>query len=221
MNTFQLKLIAISSMLIDHIGAILFPEIIIFRIIGRLAFPIFAFLITKGYQKTSGLKKYMGRLMLFALISQIPFQMAFGSGLNIFFTLFIGLYAIYLYDNYNKIYIVILAGVFCEILKTDYGLYGIVLIFLFHYFRNDFKQLVKPVVFINLAIILVSGLPYYNKGIKQLQDILWIIIQSFSIISLVFIKHYNNKKGPGLKYFFYIFYPGHLLILSMIKKYIN
>ncbi|MFN2363319.1 MAG: TraX family protein, partial [Halarsenatibacteraceae bacterium] len=78
MSSFQIKMVAITTMLIDHIGSIIFPEYIILRVIGRLAFPLFAFLITEGYRHTSNINRYLVRLSIFALISQYPFWLAFG-----------------------------------------------------------------------------------------------------------------------------------------------
>jgi hypothetical protein len=98
MNSAQLKILACLCMLIDHIGAVLYPDMRILRIIGRLAFPIFVFLIAEGYRRTKDLSDYMGRLMVFALISQLAFNAAFlGSAtkpdslnLNVLFTLIMG-----------------------------------------------------------------------------------------------------------------------------------
>ncbi|MFA7532979.1 MAG: TraX family protein, partial [Tissierellaceae bacterium] len=92
MNVFILKLIALTSMIIDHYGAIFHGDVILYRIIGRLAFPIYAFLLVEGYFHTRNVKKYGLRLFIFALISEIPFDYAFYGGLsfvhqNIFFTL--------------------------------------------------------------------------------------------------------------------------------------
>ncbi|WP_291632823.1 TraX family protein [Clostridium sp.] len=118
MTTSMLKIIAILLMLIDHIGAALFPKVIVLRMIGRLSFPIFAYLIAIGYSKTNSFSKYLYRLMIFAVISQIPFSLAFSENisirnfsdfiiffvgspyahLNIFFTLAIGLIAIHIWD---------------------------------------------------------------------------------------------------------------------------
>ena len=88
MNSFQLKIIACILMAIDHVGAIMFPDIDLYRIIGRLSFPIFAFLLTEGYVHTRNLKKYFIRLFIFAIIPQIPYSLAFGIDiLNIFIEL--------------------------------------------------------------------------------------------------------------------------------------
>jgi len=105
MTNTNLKIIAIISMLIDHVGAVLFPEVLALRIIGRLAFPIFCFLIVEGYFHTKDLKKYITRLGIFAIIAEVPFDLAFHDTIleftyqNVFFTLAIGLVAVYLYDK--------------------------------------------------------------------------------------------------------------------------
>ena len=111
MTSFALKIIALISMFIDHSGYYMMGHFSFFNYIGRIAFPIFAFQISEGYKHTKNLKKYFLRLSLFALISQIPYSLFLlkyhGNpyGLNIFFTLFLGLLAIYLYDYVVKIFI--------------------------------------------------------------------------------------------------------------------
>ena len=76
-NTFTLKCIAIISMLIDHIGMVLFPEQLIFRMIGRLAFPIFAYVLVEGFFYTKNINKYLLRLGVFAIVSEVPFDLAY------------------------------------------------------------------------------------------------------------------------------------------------
>ena len=107
MSAFVLKLIAVISMLFDHTGYLIFGKASFFNYIGRLAFPIFAFQIAEGYTHTKNLKKYILRLFVFALISQIPFQIFskifFDRFLiNVLFTLLFGLMGIIIYDKYNK-----------------------------------------------------------------------------------------------------------------------
>lgn len=96
LNSFQLKCIAVITMIIDHTGAVLFPDNMTLRYIGRIAFPIFCFLLVEGFFHTRDVRKYMLRLGMFAVISEIPYDLAFRDTViefehqNVFFTLFIG-----------------------------------------------------------------------------------------------------------------------------------
>ncbi|GMQ55733.1 TraX family protein [Vallitalea sediminicola] len=215
MNSTNLKIIACLTMLVDHLGAIFFPQYIYLRIIGRIAFPIFAFLIAEGYFHTHDVKKYLIRLFTFALISEIPYNLAFegniiefGSGLNVFFTLFFGLLAVFVYDHYKKLgyLLVLLIGIVAYFLDTDYGILGVLVIFAFYVFRSDFyKQALSYILLTSLFL----GIMYFRyHGIN---------LQVFSPIALIFIYYYNGKKGPKIKYLFYVFYPGHLLILGLLE----
>ena len=97
-NSFQLKWIAVITMIIDHTGAVLFPDDMVFRYIGRIAFPIFCFLLVEGFFHTRDVRKYMLRLGLFALISEIPYDLAFRDTVlefehqNVFFALLLGVF---------------------------------------------------------------------------------------------------------------------------------
>lgn len=141
LDSFTLKIIALITMIIDHIGAFLFPQYILLRVIGRISFPIFAFLIVEGFYHTSNLKRYMMRLAAFAVISEVPFDLLQAGKIlefdhqNVFFTLFIGVLLMYVYEGpYSKIekfgglILLLLAG---DIFRTDYGAWGILLIFAF------------------------------------------------------------------------------------------
>lgn len=226
MSTFSLKLFACIVMLIDHIGAVFLPEFIGLRIIGRLAFPIFAFFIVEGYYKTSNVRKYATRLSLFAIISQLPFMMAFNNGmeyLNVFFTLAIGLISIIILDHklikdikLAKIIIIIVTFAIVEnkYYTTDYGIYGIVVILLFKAFRNDFKKLVIALIGANTIYILSIALYMIDMSIPLNSTM---FLQGASLLALIFIYKYNGKQNRKLKWFFYWFYPIHLLILSVIK----
>lgn len=217
MNTTNLKIIACLAMLADHMGAVFFPECLYLTIIGRIAFPIFAFLIAEGYFYTHNVKKYLIRLFAFALISEIPYNYAFhgemiaSPGLNVFFTLFLGLLAIYLYDHFKKQNIVlgvvpvVIIGVIAYFINTDYGMIGVFMIFAFYIFRNDFyKKALSYIVLTGAILVMYSA----YEGIS---------VQLYSILALILIYFYNGKKGFNIKYLFYIFYPGHLLILGLLR----
>lgn len=215
MSSTNLKILACITMLIDHLGAVFFGEYVIFRIIGRLAFPIFAFLIAEGFLYTHNVKRYLTRLAVFAVVSEIPYNLAFdgeifilGSGMNIFFTLFFGLLSIYIYDNYkrNGLYFVFLMGIIAQILNADYGILGVIIIFSFYYYNRDFRKQALSYIVITLLFAIIDFASYQTFN-----------IQMFSVLALVPLYFYNNKKGINLKYLFYIFYPGHLLILGLLK----
>jgi len=212
MTSFQLKIIAITSMLFDHIGAVIFPEIIVFRIIGRLAFPLFAFLLTEGYRHTSNLKSYLIRLSIFAIISQYPFWEAFGydAGLNIFFTLTIGLTALYLSEHYQSFLPFFILAILADLIHADYGMFGIFLIFIIYHYKNNFKKMM-------IYLIALYSIIYLTGALTAEYGAIHYYIQFFALFSFVFIANYNGREGRKAKYLFYIFYPGHLLILSLFR----
>ena len=231
MSSFILKIIAIISMTCDHFSYVIYKKFTNLNYIGRLAFPIFAFQISEGYEHTKNLKKYFLRLFMFAIISQIPFMLfksrvTTGFSLNVFFTLLLGLLAITIYDIFYKlesdnkamhffnnifsIVCVICIACISEALKCDYGYYGVAIIFLFHIFRQ--KKLLMNIGFIICTIIFylknILYSPYYST---------YLYIIAFTCFSLFFINLYNNKKGKDLKYIFYLFYPIHLLLLYALS----
>lgn len=211
MNSFQLKILACLLMFIDHLGAIIFLNNDYLRIIGRLSFPIFAFMIVEGYFHSKNIKKYFIRLGLFAIIPQIPYTIAFGPGtLNIFFTLFIGLLVIFLDDKiHNKFFrylAIALLVVFAQIIEVDYGFYGVLLIYAFKLFRNNFVALSITFLLLNLSVLKLYSFQYY------------------SIFSLIFIRLYNGQlglKNLWVKYGFYLFYPLHILVIYGFSLFLN
>ena len=209
-NSFWLKIIAVTTMLIDHTGAVLFPRIWTLRLIGRLAFPIFAFLLVEGFVHTKDIKKYILRIGIFALLSEIPFDRAFHDtwlefrrGQNIFFTLGIGLLTLYFISKTKNRFLILLISVAgmltANFLNTDYGYFGILVILCF-YLQRENRVLVAT---FNIVLNGVAGAP-----------------QEYASISSIPILLYNGKRGKySLKYFFYIFYPLHLVILWLIHEY--
>lgn len=219
MSNFILKIIAIVTMFIDHLGYALYGKFSLLNYIGRLAFPIFAFGISEGYIHTKSKKNYLTRLFLFAIISQASF-MLFESmfttnfTLNIFFTLFIGLVAIIGYEQCKNKYVGILLvaclGLTADALHTDYGYFGVFAIFIFHIFKD--KK-----VFMNLSFIGLCLLKYIPLFIKSNFYIPYLILCLCTILSLVFINLYNGKKGLNTKYLLYGFYPVHLILLYLFN----
>lgn len=219
MSNFVLKIIAIITMLIDHLGYAIYGKFSSFNYIGRLAFPIFAFGISEGYIHTKSKKNYLMRLFLFALASQVPFMLfrsifATGIVLNIFFTLLLGLIAIIGYEQCKNKYIGLLLvaclALTADKLKMDYGYFGILTIFIFHIFKN--KKLLMNLSFIGLCI-----LKYLPQFIKYNFYFPYLLLCLCTALSLIFINIYNGKKGTDTKYLLYGFYPAHLILLYVFN----
>lgn len=227
MTSTQLKILAITSMLIDHAGAILFPQFFALRVIGRLAFPIFAFAIVQGYIHTRDLKKYIIRLFVFGVISEVPFDLAFQDSFifigyqNVFFNLALGLITLALFDKYKDVSFtkakvcVLLMALLATLLVTDYFFIGILTMFYMYYYKDDFKKQVISVGLVMLFFCLPGAVFEIMAGRIPSFDT---FLQFYSILAFVPIYFYNNKKGANIKYLFYAFYPGHLLVLYIIDK---
>nr|WP_270256993.1 TraX family protein [Coprococcus catus] len=209
-----LKLIACLSMFIDHLGAVCFSGMMGFRIIGRLAFPIYCFLLVEGAVHTRNMKKYILRMGIFALISEVPFDLAFYHRLvytghqNVFFTLGLGLLAIWFLEHpieqldipdvLYKLLVIIAAGLIAEFFNTDYGFTGIAVICIFYYLRGQ-PQLKYPIAAILLAAM--GG------------------VEVYAVLALIPILLYNGQRGrqtKDMQYGFYIFYPAHLLLIAAL-----
>lgn len=224
MSIFILKLIACISMLLDHAGYAFNESNIILGCIGRIAFPIFSFCISEGYRHTKNIKRYLLRLFILAIISQIPFGLVYSIDeiyINTVATLLLGLIAICIYDK-NKIIGVICTiflGIIAQLLHFDYGLYGVILILVFYIFKD------KKLLLLLLFLILTTGkyLSYLYEFISYGNNIIIMIIKYYlpyylsTLPSIIFILLYNGKQGKNLKWLFYIFYPLHLSIIALVK----
>lgn len=228
MNAFVLKIIAYFTMFIDHVGYIVFDgHSSWFNYVGRLAFPIFAFQISEGYIHTHDVKKYLLRLILFAFISQIPFLLFHSIinnelGLNVFFTLFLGLVAIIIYDKYNKfvgVFSAIIFGIIAHFLNSDYSFYGVGITFLFYVFNKNKCLLAISFIIATLMQYSYLILGYYNYGFEFLKNVFIIYLPYFicTIFSIIIILCYNKKKGPNTRYLFYLFYPLHMILIYILS----
>lgn len=209
-----LKMTAMLSMLCDHIAFVLvsqddFPQIYyIMRIIGRIAFPIFCFMLVEGFMYTHSRKNYVIRLAAFALISEIPFDLVisgdfFNPGYqNVMWTLLIGFIVLCAVEKYGinyikNITIILCMGFLAYLISTDYSAFGVFLIAALYFTR-----------FNNTARIIIMSLLFLTQG----------SIEIFAVFSIPFIIKYNPGKNDVWlpKYFFYVFYPAHLLALYII-----
>ena len=233
-----LKMIAVVTMLIDHIAATVLWRLLeqhpawgpvtaenyhgwkllydLMRGIGRMAFPIYCFLLVEGFYHTKNLAKYAFRLFLFLSLSEVPFDMALNSSFfdmsynNVFFTLLMGLFTIWTADlvrtrvspdkpviRYLLLTVIVTAGcALAAVFHTDYGAAGILAIFMMYLMYQD-----RMAGFAVMVVVL--GL--FSSP-----------LEFAALLMLVPMYFYNGTRGRQHKYLFYAFYPVHLLILSLI-----
>ncbi len=219
----QLKILAVIFMTIDHIGLHIFPDMQIFRIIGRLAFPIFAFTFAEGCKYTKNRTRHFIVLFLFAVLCQAVYSYAMNSLYqNILITLTLSAAVIYSFDFAKKtrnflgymLALAVLLVVFyiCFILPTyigrgfaiDYGFYGVMLPVLVYLGKT--KQ--EKIFLLAMGLLLLAP----NLG----------TIQSFSLLAVPIIALYNGTRGKWrMKNFFYIYYPLHLVIIHFLRIFLN
>lgn len=210
-----LKIIAAIFMTIDHIGVLIFPDQIIWRILGRLALPIFAFMIAQGCKYTRNRRKYFGMVFGLGAVCQIVYYLFDGSMyLSILITFSLSILTIYALQYWKQQKTPFSAFVFAgavaavyglnRVLTIDYGFWGCMLpVFaaLPHKTKYDRDQL--STALLGLGLIFLSS----STG----------LLQFFSLIALPLLFCYNGRRGKAnLKYFFYIFYPVHLVVLEGI-----
>lgn len=259
-----LKLIAIITMLIDHIGASILERYIlingymadgvvykvtwhymldcVLRLIGRLAFPIYIFLLVEGAIHTSNKWKYLGRISLFALISEIPFDIAFcisGSEVkrgtvldlgyqNVFFTLAIGLLTIIIIDSLHQIKMDRLPNVLMQVfvclsgmslaiyLRTDYSWEGVLAIVVVYVIKTRIN-------FNKIHTAKQAGEKEIEKkknsiAVASCCLLLTLVnpVEITSFLDVALIGRYNGQRGSNIKLLFYAFYPVHLFVLGLV-----
>jgi len=201
-----LKLIAILTMLIDHIGYLLFPDQILWRMIGRLSFPIFAFLVARGARLTRSQPRYLLRMLIYGLISQVPYSYFVPNGLNIFFTLAAGLGIILCLTQSNLLIKFFAIPILASAWYVDYsyGLYGLLLILAFHFFYG------KPFL-MSLALTALSWYYWVTTHVS-------IQVLALGALPLIYGLPYTGLRLP--KHVGYLFYPVHITILLLIRHYL-
>ncbi len=223
LNAFKLKLIAIGAMLIDHIAFAFIRDSSlasgrIMHFIGRLTAPIMCFFIAEGYKHTRSFWRYFGRLLIFALISQVPYSLfltgnAFSPSFNVLYTLALGLLSIYVYDNAENILTRLLfIGIIMYLsMNGDWFFVGVSMCLLFHIFRDDLLKQFLGMLVLALLVIFMTHSPGRSSIFSSYH---WGMLMTIPLLSL-----YNGEKGGG-KYghwLFYIFYPAHLLAIWLVQ----
>lgn len=232
LNSTTLRILAMALMLLDHLWATVIPGNDWMTYLGRLAFPIFAFQAAEGYAHTRDFSRYCRRLLVFGLISEIPFNlMIIGSPIfpfhqNVMFTLLLGLLScrqIDLLRSDNSMgnlvkRIALLALILLGSILTfpDYGMMGVMTVIVFHVFRNvPGAKIGQLALMIAIHVFSYEGqvLPLFGGAVE-------FPVQGFAVLALIPIWLYNGEKGPGGKafqYAAYAFYPVHMLLLWMLR----
>ena len=218
-----LKVIACLTMLLDHIGAVLVPGWTL-RIIGRMAFPIYCFLLAEGVHYTRDPKRYALRLAIGAALSEIPFDLALFGGLtwqhqSVMVTMLLGLGALEAMKRLDRSRIpaVLLCYLAAEWLRTDYGGPGVLLIVLFGLTRDLPRRglyLLAGMTLLILALMPGARVSFFGTGLR-------IPIELYALLALIPISLYSGRKatrGKAVQLAFYLFYPAHLWVLYRIAS---
>ncbi len=230
-----LHILAMGLMLCDHLWATVVPGNDWLTCIGRLAYPIFAFMLVEGYFHTRSLKKYALRLLAFALISEIPFNLMYSSSVvypfhqNVIWTLLIGLGMIHLNEiaankkplirGLVRAGTVLLGGLLGLITFSDYNAAGVLTILVFYFFRGKhwwcYPGQAACLYYINFEMLkgLVFPVSLFGSTVEIPQ-------QGLAILALIFIWLYRGRKGYSAKWFqqlCYWFYPVHMVLLWLIR----
>ena len=217
-----LKIIACMTMLLDHIGATMVQGNSL-RIIGRIAFPIYCFLMAEGAYYTKSPRKYLLRLSIGLVLSELPFDLAFRlkptwEYQNVMVTLLVGFLVVEAIQNskrdITKLLAVCAGFAFAEWGNTDYGGYGVLLVVLFSQTRG---KLWLQTIMVAMFAWMMNSFRITVFGVK-------IPIEMFAVLSMIPISFYSGKKvssSKALQWAFYLFYPVHLTALVFIRMLVN
>lgn len=219
LNRNQLKIIAAIAMLLDHVGKIFLPHVLVLQVVGRIAFPIFAFFIAEGMRYTKNKKRYLINMSVFACVSQVPYMLLFGARLNILFTFLLALGLIEMLEYVKKnnfgqsgyvtfAITIIIALLLTLVMPFDYGFVGVLLVILLYYLKNTNHRYIAIcgcMLFLSLQLMLFGVMTF---GLMQLA----------SIFAIPLLMVYDGSAGnKNLKYFFYLFYPLHMFVIYILN----
>ena len=235
-----LHILAMTFMLMDHLWATLLPAQEWLTCVGRIAFPIFAFMAVEGYFHTHNLKKYLFRMLIFAVISEVPFDLMYGGTWfypvhqNVIWTLMMGLVGIHLMETVRKkkstfayilvsAAVVILGGLLGTLSMVDYYGIGVLTVFIFYFFRGRkwwcLLGQILALYWVNVEML--GGLMY---PIRLFGMEFELCQQGLALLALLPIWLYRGRQGYHSKpfqYFCYAFYPVHMLVIVLVLNFIN
>ena len=234
MTSFALKVLGVLALIVDLVVDAYFSAAILPRIFGRMALPIFAFLIVEGFRKTSNHKFYLYRLLIFAFLAEVPYDL-FYSGVtvdlgsqNFLFTLVLGYVALCLYASQKDrssgtMMLPLLCAMGATILKTQYSLFGVILMFFFYTLGNEPKKLALSIGLVSLAMTFPAVMVMLSGGmIANLDIFLLLTINMWMLLAVIPLSMYNGQLGRKSKRLpFYWSYPLVLLLLWACKTYIK
>ena len=234
-TSFCLHILAMVFMLCDHLWGTIVPGNDWLTCVGRLAFPIYAFMIVEGYFHTKNIKKYVGRLLLFAVISEIPFNLAMGSRIfypihqNVLWSFLLSIGLIRWNEKAKEKHLLkrILVGTASVCIGYLVGLItfvdfyhaGVLSVLAFYFFRKKqwWCYLGQLICLWYINVEMLGGFSY---EVQILGQTYWFARQGFALLALIPIWLYRGKQGyhsKALQYGYYAFYPVHLLILGLLK----
>ena len=235
-----LHIIAMTLMLMDHLWATLLPAREWLTCAGRVAFPIFAFMAVEGYFHTRSFKKYILRMLLFAVLSEIPFDLMYGGTWfypvhqNVLWTFLLGLLGVWLMEQVRKkgktwmyllvCVLVVPAGlVLGTLCMVDYYGVGVLTVFVFYFLHGRkwwcFLGQLAALYWLNVELLggLMYPVPLFGMEFELCQ-------QGLALLALIPIWLYRGRQGYHSKpfqYLCYAFYPVHILLLVVVLNFIN
>lgn len=228
-NRDTLKAIALVTMTIDHIGHLLFPDIIVLRAIGRIAFPIFAYFVAEGFRYTHDRKSYLIRLLISAVLTQVLFYAVGLNFVNVLFTFAISTCVLWIMERggltaFLGAYIGVLVSI---AINCDYSFYGVLMVVLFYFEdRSLIKMLVGCFILTTVYLLATLGFNifYFLQALIYFTQNHMFFIQYLCLLAIPLLAMYDHKKSiyPSImikrivQYSFYIYYPLHLVILKLI-----
>ena len=237
LNTLSLKLLAMALMLCDHLWATVVPGNNWLTAVGRLAFPIFAFQVAEGFFLTHDRKKYLGRMFIFALISEIPFNLMYYSSVvfpfhqNVMFTFCLAILLMMAMEKAKGKgpVVFVLVSLLCvavglvagQITMVDYYGSGVVTVLVFRLCRNrpwGWLGQLAGLIWLNCCLLDGMMIP-----VTLLGHTVEISEQGLAVLALIPIWLYNGKQGPhsrAIQYACYAFYPAHMLVLALMRMYL-
>lgn len=234
-----LHILAMLLMLCDHLWAMLFPAAEWLTCLGRIAFPIFAFMIVEGYSHTHDLQRYLRRMLIGALLAEIPFDLMYASSIfypyhqNVLWTFFLSLLLIAgiekckarfrpLLAILSSVGLAILGFILGYMLMLDYYGTGVLMVLTFYFFRErTWKNRLLQLLCLYILNVKILGGYYYDVSLFGFQ--IELVQQSFALLALIPIWMYQGRQGfhsKAFQYLCYAFYPVHMLLLFWVRQWV-